>query len=190
MPQFGIYFDQSRCTGCYTCVVACKDWYDIDAGPASLMRVRCMERGTFPDLFAAYLASPCYHCAKPPCIPACPQKAIAKRADDGIVVVDAAKCVGAEQCPKRCLKACPWGAPQFGPEPDARMQKCQLCLERLEAGQQTICVEACPMLALDVGPLEELQKKYGDGTHAEGFKYLARFRPSAVFKKKRNGRAQ
>jgi anaerobic dimethyl sulfoxide reductase subunit B (iron-sulfur subunit) len=37
--QLAFYFDQTRCTGCYTCVVACKDWHDIPAGPASWMLI-------------------------------------------------------------------------------------------------------------------------------------------------------
>lgn len=182
--SMGIYFDQTRCTGCYTCVVACKDWYDIAAAAVNLMRVSCIERGTFPDLFAAYLASPCYHCAQPPCIAACPAAAITKRAADGIVVVDRDQCVGVDHCPQKCLKACPWSAPQFGPEPNAKMQKCELCLDRLASGRQPVCVEACPMFALDAGPLEALQARYGDGREAEGFKFRKRFNPSAIFKPK------
>ena len=185
MTQMGIYFDQTRCTGCYTCMVACKDWYDIDTGPVNLMRVRCIESGTFPNLFAAYLASPCYHCGQPPCIQACPEDAITKRNADGIVVVDQNKCVGAQQCPKKCLKACPWNAPQFGHEAGAKMQKCELCVGRLERGQAPICVEACPMFALDAGPLDELREKYGDITEAVGFNYFKRFRPSVTFKPKK-----
>ncbi|MCJ8501469.1 4Fe-4S dicluster domain-containing protein [Desulfatitalea alkaliphila] len=184
MAQMGFYFDQSRCTGCYTCVVACKDWYDIAAAEVNLMRVHCIEKGVFPDLSAAYLAAPCYHCAQPPCIPACPEGAISKRETDGIVVVDPDRCVGQDQCPRKCRKACPWDAPQFGPEPDAKMQKCQLCLERLEAGRQTICVEACPMFALDAGPLEDLHRKYGDIREAEGFRQRERIEPSVTFKPK------
>ena len=185
MIQMGFYFDQTRCTGCYTCIVACKDWYDIDTGPVNLMRVACIEHGTFPDLFAAYLASPCYHCADPPCLKACPEGAITKRADDGIVVVDGDRCVGTEQCPKKCLKACPWDVPQFGAEVGAKMQKCELCIDRLEQGQAPICVEACPMFALDAGPMDVLQEKYGSTTEAEGFRYFGRFGPSALFKPKR-----
>jgi len=184
MTQMGIYFDQTRCTGCYTCMVACKDWHDIDPGPVDLMRVRCIESGTFPDLFAAYLASPCYHCANPPCVQACPEGAISKREDDGIVVVDRDTCVGVDQCPRKCLKACPWHAPQFGPEAGAKMQKCDLCVDRLEEGQAPICVEACPMFALEVGPIEALREKYGDHLTAVGFKYLKRFDPSVCFKPK------
>ena len=49
MTQMGFYFDQTRCTGCYACVVACKDWHDIDAGPVSWMRVNTIEKGKFLD---------------------------------------------------------------------------------------------------------------------------------------------
>jgi anaerobic dimethyl sulfoxide reductase subunit B (iron-sulfur subunit) len=185
MTQMGFYFDQTRCTGCYTCAVACKDWHDIPAGPVNWMRIKTIEDGRFPNLFLAYLASPCYQCANPPCVLACPVEAISKRESDGIVVVDREKCLGNKECRTLCLNACPWDAPQFGPEPGAKMQKCDFCLERLQKGQQTICVEACPMYALDVGPLDELRKKYGDMAGAEGFRYSARFKPAAVFKPKR-----
>ncbi|MBA7710938.1 Anaerobic dimethyl sulfoxide reductase chain B [subsurface metagenome] len=79
------------------------------------------------------------------------------------------------------MKACPYDIPQFGLEENAKMQKCNFCLERIEQGQQTICVEACPMYALDAGPLDELQEKYGKIHEAEGFKYFEKFKPSIVF---------
>jgi len=180
----GFYFDQTRCTGCHTCSVACKDWHDIDAGPANWMRVEVIEKGKFPDLFAAWLASPCFHCENPACVQACPEQAIRKREADGIVVVDPDKCVGSNKCPQKCLKACPWKVPQFGPEENARMQKCDFCLERLEAGKAPICVEACPMYAIEIGPLDELRNKFGKEVEAAGFRYNKRFRPSVVFRPK------
>ncbi|MFX1298928.1 MAG: dimethyl sulfoxide reductase subunit B, partial [Promethearchaeota archaeon] len=54
--------------------------------------------------------------------------------------------------------------------------------ERLEKGQQTICVEACPMYALDVGLINKLHEKYGENIDAEGFSYSAKYKPSIVFK--------
>ena len=182
MSQKGFHFDQTRCTGCHTCAVACKDWHDIDAGPVSWMQVNIIETGKFPKPFVAYLVRPCYQCANPPCVMACPVDAIIKRESDGLVVVDAAKCLGNIACHTLCLNACPWDAPQFGPEKNAKMQKCDLCLERLEQGQQAICVEACPMYALDVGPLDELKARYGDTVEAEGFRFSERFKPSITFK--------
>jgi anaerobic dimethyl sulfoxide reductase subunit B (iron-sulfur subunit) len=188
MTQMGFYFDQTRCTGCYTCAVACKDWHDIDAGPANWMRVRALESGTFPDLFVAYLASPCYHCGDPPCAGVCPADAITKTEPHGIVSVDREKCLGNRECDTLCRKACPWDAPQFGAEPAAKMQKCDFCRERRTEGRQTVCVEACPMFALDAGPLTDLQAKYGNEVEAEGFRYSERCKPSVTFKpKKRTG---
>ncbi len=185
MIQMGFYFDQTRCTGCYACAVACKDWHDINAGPVNWMRVHTIETGKFPNLLLAYLVSPCYHCVNPPCVLACPVDAITKRESDGIVVVDQEKCLGSRECRILCLNACPWDAPQFNPEENAKMQKCDLCLERLEQAQQPICVEACPMYALDVGPLDKLKAKYGDVMEAEGFSYSERFKPSVTLKPKR-----
>lgn len=185
MAQIGFYFNQTRCTGCYTCLVACKDAYDLPAGPLSYLRVLSVERGTFPHLFVAYLFSPCWHCEDPPCLRVCPTGAIRKREEDGIVVVSQGECLGREGCPQKCKKACPWDAPQFATHPQAKMEKCQLCWERLEEGKKPICVEACPLFALDAGPMEELREKYGEGREAAGFKPLWRFRPSVVFRGKK-----
>lgn len=184
MNQLGFYFDQTRCTGCYTCSVACKDWNDIDAGPENWMRITIIEEGKFPNLFLAYLALGCNHCADPPCIKACPTSAITKRESDGIVVVDQETCLGKNECGAKCLKVCSWDSPQFKAESNAKMRKCDLCLERLEQGQQTICVEACPMYALDVGSVEQLQQKYGSNTNAIGFKNNNKIKPSIIFKSK------
>lgn len=184
MSQAGLYFDQTRCTGCYTCSVACKDWHDIDAGPVHWIKVIEIEEGKFPNPFLAYLVRPCFHCARPACLNACPAKAITKKQRDGVVIVDGKKCQGKEECGALCRKACPWDAPQFGPDKNAKMQKCDLCFERLEQGNMPICVEACPMFALDAGPLCELGKKYGENTEAKGFKYSKKLSPSVVFKLK------
>jgi anaerobic dimethyl sulfoxide reductase subunit B len=186
MTQFGFYFDQTRCTGCYTCVVACKDWHDIPAGPVSLLRIKTIEEGEFPNPFVAHLAAACYHCSNPPCVAACPEKAITKRDADGIVMVDKEKCKGNKECCRACLKACPWKAPQFGNEPEDKMQKCDLCAERLEQGKQAICVEACPMYALEAGHLDALQQKHQAAAKAVGFHYSARCKPSVVFRPKRS----
>jgi len=185
--QLAFYFDQTRCIGCFTCVVACKDWHDVPAGPASWRRVRTIEEGKYPEPFVAFLSTACYHCAEPACLSACPVNAISKRGQDGIVVVNKEECLGKDSC-GLCLEACPYQSPQFGAEPDAKMQKCDLCLERWEENNKPICVSSCPTRALDAGPVEEMKNKYGDTTTATGFDFSDKLKPSIVFKAKQKAR--
>lgn len=146
------------------------------------MRVIPIEEGEFPNLSLSYLATACNHCADPPCVKVCPVNAISKREIDGIVVVDEKLCLGKTECGAKCLKSCPWKAPQFSVEINSKMRKCNLCLERLEQGKQTICVEACPMYALDVGEIEKLNLTYGNNVNAIGFSYNNKIKPSIIFK--------
>jgi len=45
--------------------------------------------------------------------------------------------------------------------------KCHGCSERVAAGLRPICVEACPLRALDFGEIEELQSRYGKDLGAD-----------------------
>jgi len=181
--QLAFYFDQTRCSGCYTCVVACKDWNDVPAGPANWKKVIAIEEGRYPRPFVAYLSTACYHCADPACVSVCPVNAISKRREDGIVVVDEKSCLGKSSC-QLCLEVCPYGAPQFRVEENAKMEKCDLCLERWLAGQKPICVGSCPTRALDAGPIDDLRAKYGGGSEAAGFAYVEKLGPSVIFRPK------
>ena len=181
--QMGFYFDQSLCVNCYACVVACKDWHDVPAGPASFIRMVTIEKGKYPDVSVHHIFVSCYHCVEPVCVSACPIGAIAKKKEDGIVVVDRETCLGKDSC-DLCKKACPYDAPQFSSEENAKMQKCDFCLDRLAENKKPICVDACPMRALEAGPIEELRVKYGDIREAEGFVYSDELLPCVVFKPK------
>lgn len=182
--QLGFYFDQTRCTGCYACVIACRDWHDIQDTAVQWRRVICHEQGVYPEVEVAYLSLSCVHCADPPCVTACPVSAITKRKQDGIVLVNREQCLGGTAC-GRCREACPYGSPQFGSGEDDRMQMCTLCLDRIGRGEHPVCVTACPMRALDWGPLEELQRRYGILQQARGFTPADGTGPSIVFKAQR-----
>jgi anaerobic dimethyl sulfoxide reductase subunit B (iron-sulfur subunit) len=184
--QMAFHFDQTLCTNCRTCVVACKDWHDIPAGPASFVRIVTMEKGSYPDVSVHSMFACCYHCSEPACVFACPAGAIAKRKEDGIVVVDREKCLGRDVCGSSCLEACPYGAPQFGVEDNAKMQKCDFCIDRLAEDKKPICVDACPMQALEAAPIEELKAKYGDAGDAEGFAFSGKVVPSIILTPKKD----
>jgi Fe-S-cluster-containing dehydrogenase component len=85
----------------------------------------------------------------------CPVGAISKREEDGIVIVDRDKCIGCHSCET----ACPYGAPQYGL--DGKMQKCNLCVDRIAEGKDPACVAVCPGEALAFGDLTELEQMAG-----------------------------
>ena len=91
---------------------------------------------------------------------------------------------GKDNCALFCREACPYDGPHFGEEENAKMQKCNFCLDRLAENKDPICVGACIMRALDAGPLDEMIAKYGDIKEAEGFTYSDENKPSIIFKPK------
>ena len=114
--------------------------------------------GTFSqDAFAYHVSLGCQHCAMPACMAKCPQGAISKDDETGIVSSDPEKCIGCGTC----VTACPYGAPTVDEE-QKKSVKCTQCGDRVAEGKQPICVEACPVRALDFGEIEDLRAKYGD----------------------------
>ncbi len=84
-----------------------------------------------------------------------------------------------------CRDVCPYGSPQFGDEDNAKMQKCNFCIDRWAEKKLPICVAACPLRALDAGPVETLEAKYGGAQETAGFAHSAVTSPPTVFKPKR-----
>lgn len=186
MAQYGFFFDQSRCTGCRACSIACKNWYDIPPGPLKYMRVYQWEQGAFPNLRLGLLAINCYHCDNPVCADACPHQAIFKEDKYGAVLVDQERCEGERDC----WDACPYGSIAYASDKAGeKAHKCTMCIDRLEEGLIPICVNACSLRALDFGPVEELRKKYGELDTLEGLPSGSQTRPSVVFKP-RDGKKQ
>ncbi|QIM63070.1 dimethylsulfoxide reductase, chain B [Pasteurellaceae bacterium Orientalotternb1] len=161
--QYGFYIDSQRCTGCKTCELACKDYKDLTPD-VSFRRIYEYCGGTWKqegeawtqDVFSYYLSISCNHCDNPACASVCPSGAMHKR-EDGFVVVNQDVCIGC----KYCSMACPYGAPQFD-DRKGRMTKCDGCFERVEEGKKPMCVESCPLRALDLLPIDELKAKYGE----------------------------
>ena len=87
----------------------------------------------------------------------CPQGAIEKDADTGAVRSDPEKCIGCGTC----ANACPYGAPKVDTE-IMKSVKCDMCADKVAAGEKPVCVEACPLRALDFGDIDELRATYGD----------------------------
>ena len=171
--QYGFDFEPDKCVQCHACEIACRALHDAQPG-IKWRRVVDVWRGDYPNLVARTLSLSCMHCGEPACEAVCPTHAITKRAEDGIVLVDLDKCIGC----RTCFLACPFGVPQFGA--DGRMQKCDLCVDRLIEGKEPACVATCPAEALHFGPMDELAS---DKTERASDRVLTPFLASGTFMK-------
>lgn len=165
MSQYGFHFDASRCTGCKTCVLACKDVRDLRIDQA-YRRVFEYGAGTWSqdgqgcwstDSFVYYVSAACNHCDEPACVAACPVASMAKDGETGLVYNDPSTCIGCGAC----VEACPYEVPRLDEQTKISI-KCDGCHERVEAGMMPACAESCPQRALDFGEVEELRAAYGD----------------------------
>jgi anaerobic dimethyl sulfoxide reductase subunit B (iron-sulfur subunit) len=165
MVQNGFYFDCSRCTGCKTCELACKDYKDL--GTEILFRKiydfeggnwTQGENGTWTTTsFAYHVSATCNHCIAPACQAVCPVSAISRDEDTGLVHIDADLCIGCGSC----VSACPYEVPKLDEE-QKKARKCDGCLDRVKEDKKPICVEACPLRALEFDDIEKLRSSYGD----------------------------
>jgi nitrate reductase beta subunit len=88
--------------------------------------------------FFFYLQRICNHCTYPGCLAACPRKAIYKRPEDGIVLVDQDRCRGYQEC----LAGCPYKKTFFNPV-TSKAEKCIACYPRVETAEIPRCMSAC-----------------------------------------------
>ncbi|WP_028116489.1 4Fe-4S dicluster domain-containing protein [Ferrimonas senticii] len=209
--QFGFYIDTTKCTGCKTCHVACKDdnsrlaagsvlpgeapnktmpidgkWrrvYEFGGG-----NVGVNANGSFSganSVFAFYASVACNHCSDPICVKKCPTKAMHKRQSDGFVHIDDYMCAACHTC----ARVCPYDAPQFDSERGV-MTKCDGCFDRIDKDlsiplsqrRKPACVESCPLRAIDFGEIGELRALYGDNADLPGLPDSSKTKPNLVIK--------
>ena len=85
-----------------------------------------------------YLARICNHCTYPACLASCPRASIYKRPEDGIVLLDQARCRGYREC----IKACPYKK-TFYNSLNGISEKCIACFPKIEQGLQPQCFLNC-----------------------------------------------
>ena len=160
MKQLGLMIDMERCTGCKTCIAACQNYHGLvdheTAMPNKIpyyLRIETELVGKFPDLSSKFWIVPCQHCKNAQCVKACKTGAITKDPETGIVQIDKEKCVGG----KDCIDACPYHVIQFN-EQEQYAHKCDMCFDRIHAGEIPVCAEVCLTDAITFGELKTLKQ--------------------------------
>ena len=159
MGQLAFFFDGTRCTGCKTCMFACKDAYDLGVGNDYRKVYECTggettkaADGTIStSCFSYYVSLSCCHCASPVCTEVCPTRAMAKDEETGLGCVDAKRCIGCGYC----HLACPYNAPHVDAE-KGHSVKCDGCRDLVAQGKTPVCVAACPARALQFGDVDTM----------------------------------
>lgn len=154
--MYAMIVDLNRCCGCQSCVVACKA-QNKTAPHLFNTRVLTGEEGAYPASRALFTPIQCNQCEDPPCVPACPHHATFKLAN-GIVVTDWNACEASGDC----VAACPYQARFLDPDRGNKSDKCDFCLERVDAGLQPACVEACSEKARLFGNIHQPSGEFAD----------------------------
>ena len=177
MTRYGMVIDTKKCIGCHVCAMACKMennlpndvwWNRIFTDNGGDVGFD-MVGGSYPDnLQFGYMPVACQHCENPACLRVCPTGATYKD-ELGRVEIDYDKCIGC----RMCMAACPYNARSFNWEEPVRdvdfnygdadvpvrpkgvAEKCTLCRERTDRGEEPMCVKCCPTHARIFGDLDD-----------------------------------
>lgn len=153
--------DVSKCTGCRSCQIACKQWNQLpavsainsgsyqnppDLQPHSWTVVRFQEVSDKKNgVKWLFRKDGCMHCTKATCVDICPAGA-RTRLESGAIATDDEKCVGCQSC----VAACPFDKARYS-EKANKAYKCNLCSDRVANKLSPACVKACPTGALRYG---------------------------------------
>lgn len=143
-----ILIDTTKCIGCRSCQVSCKEWNDLPGEKTLVPRPglglqnpvtvssktltlvtyhEVAEESAPGGLKYVFAKRQCMHCNDPACASACPVAALHKT-PEGPVLYDSGKCIGC----RYCVWACPFGVPtvewdSLAPE----IRKCTFCYDRI-----------------------------------------------------------
>ena len=174
MTRLAIAINLDRCVGCHTCALTCKMQTNV---PEGMLWNRVLTEdcdvvdgalGTYPNVTRTFLPVACQHCQNAACQRVCPTGATYKD-DKGRVEIDYDKCIGC----RMCMAACPYNARNFNWQTPVRVtganygdaevpvrpkgvaEKCTLCRERTDRGEEPMCVVCCPAHARIFGDLDD-----------------------------------
>ncbi len=161
--------DITACVGCNSCQAACKEENKLPNREENhLSATAYTALSQYGD--DTYVRRMCQHCVEPTCVSVCPVGAFTKTAN-GPVLYDESKCIGC----RYCIQACPFSVPRYEWNSNSpRVRKCRMCAERVAAGRQPACVEACPTGATTFGDRDAMLVEARRRIQAEPSKYVQR----------------
>jgi Fe-S-cluster-containing dehydrogenase component/DMSO reductase anchor subunit len=142
--QYAFEVDLDSCSGCKACVVACHSLNGLEE-TESWRDVGFIHGGSWTVPFQQTVTSACHHCADPACLNGCPVLAYEKDPVTGIVRHLDDQCIGCQYC----ILKCPYDVPKYS-ERLGIVRKCDMCHQRLGAGEAPACVQACPTQAIKI----------------------------------------
>ncbi|WP_419780242.1 4Fe-4S dicluster domain-containing protein [Maridesulfovibrio sp.] len=167
------FVDTSRCTACRGCQVACKEWHGLpavktkqrgshqnppDLNPFNYKLVRFSEHRINGKVEWYFFPDQCRHCDVPPCKDIADSYvtgAVIKDEDTGAVIfTDQTKRLAADEC-QEITEGCPYNIPRRNTG-TGMLTKCDMCIDRQQAGLVPVCVKTCPTGTMNFGEREEM----------------------------------
>ncbi len=159
------FIDQSRCTACRGCQVACKQWKKLPATPTvntgsyqnppeldchTLKLVHFREAQVEGRVAWLFFPEQCRHCIDPPC------KLAGDSSYPGAILQDPH--TGAVLYTKdtnrldyqTIREACPYDVPRQDPATGVLI-KCNMCIDRVQNNMLPACVKTCPADVMHFG---------------------------------------
>jgi formate dehydrogenase iron-sulfur subunit len=179
-----VLVDLTRCVGCRSCEDAClirqghpglppaNFGYGPGDGQLTFKTRTFIDfrpvTGSDGGMHRVPVKRQCMHCLDPACVSVCPVAALEK-SPRGSVLWRNDRCIGC----RYCILACPFGVPTY--EWDnalmPRVNKCDLCDDRQEAGLLPACVAACPTGALNFGTRADMLREMKARVDAQPDRY-------------------
>lgn len=145
--QYAFTVDLDKCSGCKACVSACHSLNGLDDG--EMWRGVGLLISESPDTdfkpIHQHVTTACHHCVEPGCADGCPVLAYEKDPVSGIVRHLDDQCIGCQYC----VMKCPYEVPKYSAAKGI-VRKCDMCHNRLAAGEAPACVQACPTQAIRI----------------------------------------